>query len=859
MARAFFPRFRLNDAREERAMKLSTKYPSLLSVVVLMIWGSIAKAQDNVRGAPEPIINSIDPSKLTYDYLVDGNLAQDDPTSKKFKSLQAAYAATPEGTEAKPTVIGIKPNVYQIPGSMERVPSMSITKNWITFLGLTNNRRSVVLADNRGLDEGADDDGYLLDVNATGFTVKNLTILNYCNCDYEYPGDTGKNLKMRNPTITQAVALQASGDKHVYENVALLGRLDTMFLRTTRSYFKNVYIEGTDDWMGGGQISVWQDCKLVYPTGRGVMSASGVVFFNCKFEATRGMQFYKAEFGSAARPDALINCVVPVTSSRAPVAWVRGKAAPRPNQYSLTYHNKDAGGNPAVIYDDSVSAPTFTYSRELSEQELLAYNPWNLLRAAPNAQADGWDPAGVKEKYEATGQGALAFRMALTGAASDRGGRFGAGASSLPGPRIRTGGPGVTIGATVTPNDAVDKTITWSTKSDLISLSRTTGSNIVVTGRNKTEEAQYASITAKASNGFFVNAYVYVEPKFIDPPAVTAAPKLNAPADGKVSVDYTLDLGGREDQSLITWFTCDDASGASPKKCAVSRGNQPLKAYTLMLGDVGKYLRVSVEPKHQVSEPGPAIYAMSAIAIAASDIPSSTVSPNFRNFVEAPTYAPVSGLWAVQGDWTVVAGDNLTNGYGIRAGRGGPRLAGNFGLQTPATLPNSGAVRAGTAGGSSLLYFKDGDFGDMQVDLVMTPDKTEGTVFAVPGAPSDGGAHNAHGDIYIKYDPRSRNGYSLRYWRTTKSAAACMYQFYEIEDGVGSPLNDKHVLSGVFKQNTFLTLKVIGSTISVTAHNTVDDQTLNMEGKITPNQCGGAGVWSSGAATIYSLIKISYP
>jgi hypothetical protein len=175
-------------------------------------------------------------------------------------------------------------------------------------------------------------------------------------------------------------------------------------------------------------------------------------------------------------------------------------------------------------------------------------------------------------------------------------------------------------------------------------------------------------------------------------------------------------------------------------------------------------------------------------------------------------------------------------------------------------MPNAGATRAATStGGSSLLYFKDGDVGDMQIDLVMMPDKTEGTVFAVPGAPSDSGVHNAHGDIYIKYDPRSKNGYSLRYWRTTKSAAACMYQFYEIEDGVGSPLNEKQVLSGVFKQNTFLTLKVTGSTISVTAHNTVDDQTLNMAGTIAPNHCGGAGVWSTGAVTIYSLIKISYP
>ena len=86
-----------------------------------------------------------------------------------------------------------------------------------------------------------------------------------------------------------------------------------------------------------------------------------------------------------------------------------------------------------------------------------------------------------------------------------------------------------------------------------------------------------------------------------------------------------------------------------------------------------------------------------------------------------------------------------------------------------------------------------------------------------------------------------------------------MYQFYKIENGVGSPLNTEQVLSGVFKQNTILVLKVTGSTISVTAHNTVDDQTLTMEGTITPNRNGGAGVWSTGAATTYSLIKISYP
>ena len=38
--------------------------------------------------------------------------------------------------------------------------SLNITKNYITLLGLTNNRRSVVLADNRGNAQGASDNGY---------------------------------------------------------------------------------------------------------------------------------------------------------------------------------------------------------------------------------------------------------------------------------------------------------------------------------------------------------------------------------------------------------------------------------------------------------------------------------------------------------------------------------------------------------------------------------------------------------------------------------------------------------------------------------------------------------------------------
>ena len=324
-------------------------------------------------------------------------------------------------------------------------------------------------------------------------------------------------------------------------------------------------------------------------------------------------------------------------------------------------------------------------------------------------------------------------------------------------------------------------------------------------------------MTATAANGFYVTAHVFVEPRYTDPPAIIVGPKLNSPTNGAIGVDYTLDLRGKDDQSVISWYICDDASGANPRQVAASRGNLPLKNYTLTNGDVGKYIKVGIEPKHQLSDPGKAVFAVGEKPIAASDVPSSTVSPNFRNFIVAPNSSYVSGMWTILGSWTTVAGDGLINGYGVRVG----------------------------SQGASLLYQQDADCGDMQVDLVMTPEKTEGSGFGSPGAAADG-ERIQKSDIFIKYDPRTKNGYSLRYWRTTQSTEKCRFQFYKIVNGAGSPMSDKQAFTGVFKPDTYLTLKVVGSTISASAHNEVDKEVLSLEDTITPNRFGGAGVYWNG-------------
>ena len=789
-----------------------------LAICMILSAAGVAPAMAQDSNGPSPI-GFLDTSNYPYDYLVDSSLAQDDPANGKFRTLQAAYAAAPAGTATRQTVIGIKPDVYQITGTAT-TPGLTISKNYITLLGLTNDHRNVVLADNRGNQQGAgtatqSDNGYVIVVNATGFTAINLTLLNYCNVNYEYPGNPSKNLTERSDVITQAVALQASGDKHTYSHVAILSRLDTMFLLTTRAYLTNVFIEGTDDFIGGGTISVWQNSVISFPTGSGVPSVSGTVFINTTFTTSGSMQFYK----SPGSPAALINCVLPVNTGSS-VAWVRGNAPVRQNLYSLTYHNKDSNGNPAVIVDGSTGPPTFTLSRELSDQEALAFNPWNLLRATPTGTADDWDPAGAQATYDPLGQGNLIYRMSMTGGS----------------PSIITGRAGATISASVSPIRAPDRSITWSTSSNLVSLSATVGASVVVTGQNTTGQSQYIQINATAANGFYVTAWVFVQPAYISPPTLMSGPTLGGPSNGTLTANYKLNLtAGRADQSIITWYSCDDASGSNPRAVAVSRGNVPLRTYTLVPGNIGKYLRAGVQPKVDISDPGPEVFAISSRPIAASDIKSTTVSPDFTNFVTTANSSYVSGLWTVLGTWTSTTGSTLANGYGVRVG----------------------------SQGASLLYQQDAPYGDMQIDVAMTPEKTAGQGFGSPGSGQDGDLIQK-ADIFIKYDPRTQNGYSLRWWRTTQSATACMFQLYQHINGVGSPISPTQVLTGVFKPDTYMTLSIIGSTFTVSAYNDVDTFTLFLQATVSPNLFGGAGMYWSGTvpagnSNVYSMFKMSYP
>jgi hypothetical protein len=245
--------------------------------------------------------------------------------------------------------------------------------------------------------------------------------------------------------------------------------------------------------------------------------------------------------------------------------------------------------------------------------------------------------------------------------------------------------------------------------------------------------------------------------------------------------------------------------------------------------------------------------------IVAANVTSTTIHPNFRNFVATENPAIESGEWTVVGTWTPIARNTAVNGYGLR-------ITGLAGTAPRGTNPPQGITVNGVRVANpyaALLYQNDKPTGDMTVKAVMSPDKTAGQGFALSGSPDDTPLME-RADIFIKYDPRTRNGYSLRFWRTIQSNGKCVFQLYKIEDGVGRPLNDQQDITGVFKPDTTITLSVVGTKLTAKGSNTKDGETLSLEGTIAPNTFGGSGTFWSGSAGIggsntYDEFEILYP
>lgn len=774
-------------------------------------------------------------------FFIDGQLSDEAVKGNPyvFNSFNEASLHFTAGTEADPMKVYIAPYVYWIDnpddtevkkGKNGQAPFGLVVKcPYLHLLGLNPHPRNTVLASWRGQTQGAIGNYTMFDFWGDGMVVKDLTMGNYCNVDLEFPLKKELGRGKRNSAITQAHVAYCHGDRIYAENVHFISRLNMNPLNGARRIlFNKCHMESTDDALTG--TGVYLDCTLHFygqkPFWRSDMG--GAIFLNCDFHVMHDED--RQYFCKAVGPLGIVDCRYH-THKPVYAGWTHD-----PTDWLRSYqYNVKMNGQPYIIGADKpyntvcMDLLNLRHAYRVETDGEVVYNTYNLLRGE-----DGWDPMNVKDKIVKAGlqDGKDYTQMATCLSVHPL-------RASL-----QTGEGTVTLKATVKRhcNFVMNHVpVYWKVQPGFekyVSLSVTEGYECVVTPINHEDETKHFTITAYTEDGLEGAAELTVMPDFIESPAFTVAPKIKV-VKGEASIHYELDLQGRADQSLITWYRCTDKNGSNAIPVSVSRLDEPEYTYALRKEDVGYYLMATVAPKHLRCLPGKEYKVVSSSPIRKSQVQLSNVfETDFQNFPSANQPKQLPGFWTMDGykpldtaayPWSVDMSKNYwIYGPGINGARGTGLLQDQRGAR--------------------MLYTPlNGKYGDMELTLYVDPSKTAGQGF--------GSATGQYMDVCIKFDTRTLTGYALRIIRTTKFSDAVDFLLMKYENGVATPITDP-VSSICYRTGCTIQLKVEKGVL--TAH--VETETLlppirtaalvnkvDLDARIEPNTFGGVCIQHTGS------------
>jgi hypothetical protein len=466
----------------------------------------------------------------------------------------------------------------------------------------------------------------------------------------------------------------------------------------------------------------------------------------------------------------------------------------------------------------------------------------------PNVSG-GNDPFGYAEAIKAAAKAAgrdenyylsipTTAALRTGGGAGGRGGPGGGGGTT-----IRSGQTTATFTASASnaSSPALGKWQFSASKPEMVQITPGANNSITVAGKNATAAPVDVIIVAKNELGLEAAARLTVEPPFVDPPKFTKEPAISAPADGRVTLGYALDLGSdlRKDESVITWFRATDAQGSNPRKVAVSRRDKPEVSYTLSDGDVGYYLMATIQPKHSVSEAGPLKTVYASSIIAKDDVKIHAIDTDFQNFpVEAQTRI-IPGNWSLS-SWNYGQGQaGSINYYGIYQTARGARLS-----YTPA----------------------EGKYDDMTVRAKFAPNKSTGQGF--------GSATDQYMDVYIKYDFATNTGYGLRIQRLTTeeinaigfkgdgAVAGCAFFLIKFDNGTMTPISKK-VMSSAFQSECTVDLTFKNGRLAASVTSTEEVRSgdafdylkeVQLDAPAQANPYGGTGTLFTGTVGVNAVL-----
>jgi len=288
--------------------------------------------------------------------------------SADFTTVQAAIDAVPD-FRANETRIFIKNGIYK-----EKLV-LPQSKTNVTFIG--EDVMNTVLTY----------DDYASKVNRFGEEMGTTGSSSFFLFGNDF---TARNITFRNSAgnVGQAVAIRVNGDRAVFENCRFLGFQDTLYTRGygSRQYYKNVYIEGTVDFIFGASTAVFEDCEIFSrndQNGGYVTAAStpedseyGYVFKNCRLTGNaEGHTFY---LGRPWRPHAKVVFMNSYLGSHIkPEGWHNWND---PGNEKTAFYAEYENFGPGFVPDKRVE-----WSRQLTDEEAEEYtlekifNGWNPL------------------------------------------------------------------------------------------------------------------------------------------------------------------------------------------------------------------------------------------------------------------------------------------------------------------------------------------------------------------------------------------------------------------------------------------------------------------------------------------------
>lgn len=709
--------------------------------------------------------------------------------------------ALKNGTADKPMTVYVAPYVYWIddPAATDIVQKtegysapygMVVNSDYLTIKGLTGNPDNVVLAGNRGQSHASNGNYTMFRFNCSGaLTVKNITIGNYCSVDLDYPLMSELNQAKRTETITQAQLADVSGDKMFADNCNFISRLNLDPINgASRSLYNNCHFESTDDALNANAVYV--GCDFDFYGNRPLYSSygTGSTFLGCTFNCkilnveAEPTQFFTKEGGTITAIDCVYhsNLSVPIS-----IGWTKTPSTSLKCYQSNIIHNGQSitiGGEGAKETVDMTGKSVLNAYKVVSGGKTY-YNTYNLLKGS-----DDWDPLGVKDVIEAAGQDTVATQLSITSDVTE----------------IESGKETASIGGTVNyfygTNDTTQK-ITYSVSDEdkaYVKLTDNGDGTCKVEGTNNDDAARKVIINASTESGLEAAVGITVKPSKIEAPAFTKAPVITNDGQGSLKVDYSLDLGSREDMSAISWYRCTDAEGSNPILVAVTRNDSPEYTYKLTAGDVGYYIMAKVESKNIRSDYGTPVNTVYDKAIGVKDVRSKNFATDFSNFPNVKQSEIKAGFWTV--DYNRPA-DTESFGSWQGADTEEPWKYGTTG---------NGCVGAGLyegTQGARLMYTPvEGTYGDMSLKLVVDPAKTAGQGF---------GSAGQYMDVLLKFDTSTLTGYGLRIVRTKASSNAVTFVLVKYDNGTVTEISDK-VIASCYATGCTISLKAEGN--KLTAH-----------------------------------------